>query len=87
MSREIILKTNDGTMRNGQLDEGLKWFRTEPIDETSGIVIFQFETGGFNMSFKAGMTMEQMADKFEETAMRLRRYKQNGWPMFQHPGH
>jgi hypothetical protein len=87
MSREIILKTNDGTMRNGQLDEGLKWFRTEPIDEKSGIVIFQFETGGFNMSFKAGMTMEQMADKFEETAMRLRRYKQNGWPMFQHPGH
>ncbi|MGW8370124.1 MAG: hypothetical protein ACWGPN_15775, partial [Gammaproteobacteria bacterium] len=77
-----VKRTNDGTMRDGQLDEGLVIFRTEPVDEHSGVVIFQFETGGFNISFRAGMTMTEMADKLEQTAERVRRYKKNGWPMY-----
>jgi hypothetical protein len=80
-------RTNDSPLRNGQLDEGLKWFRTEPVDENSGVVIFQFETGGFNVSFKRKMTMTEIADKFEELAVRVRRYQANGWPMYIAEGH
>lgn len=80
-------RTNDGTIRNGQLDEGLKWFRTDPVDENMGIIAFQFETGGFNVTFKRNMTMTEIADKFEELAYRVRRYQRDGWPMISFPGH
>lgn len=80
-------RTNDGTVRNGQLDESLNWFRTDPIDENMGVIIFQFETGGFSVTLKRNMTMTQIADKFEELAHRVRRYQANGWPMIRAEGH
>lgn len=72
--------TNTGTMKNGKLDEKLSYFRTEPISEDEGIIIFQFETGGFTLSFKRSMDMSAVADKLEGTAARLRMYQERGWP-------
>ncbi len=76
------LRINDGTMKDGKLDEKLKWFRTDPVDEDSGVIIFQFETGGLSSSFSRKMSMSQVADKFEELAHRIRRYQNSGWPMY-----
>ena len=73
-------RLNDGHMKDGQLDEFLKFFFTMPIDEQSGSIVFQFETGGCSLTLKADMTMEQIADKFEWFAERIRYYKRNGWP-------
>lgn len=75
-------KLNDGTMKDGQLDEFLTRFRTEPIDENSGLILFQFETGGCSLSLSTKMSMGDMADKFEWFAERLRYYKRNGWPEY-----
>lgn len=80
-------RTNDGTMRNGKLDEGLKTFRTIPVTSDEGMIAFQFETGGFTIAFKKGMSMTHIADKLEGTAARLRKYQEQGWPMIQHAGH
>lgn len=71
---------NTGTQRNGKLDEMLSYYRTEPISQDEGCIIFQFETGGFTMSFSRKMSMSAVADKLEGTARRLRTYQERGWP-------
>ena len=71
---------NTGTMRDGKLDEKLHIFRTDPVSEVEGIVAFQFETGGFTIAFKRGMSMTEVADKLEGTARRVRQYQERGWP-------
>ena len=71
---------NTGTQRNGKLDEKLSYYRTEPISQDEGVIIFQFETGGFAMSFSRNMDMTAVADKLEGTAARLRQYQERGWP-------
>jgi hypothetical protein len=71
---------NSGTVRNGKLDEALDYFRALPIDEKSGMMAFQFETGGFTIAFKRGDSMTHVADKLEGTAARLRQYQERGWP-------
>jgi len=80
-------RTNDSKLRNGQLDEALRGFKTEPIDKDSGIILFHFETGGFSVAFKRGMTMTEIAAKLEWTAERVRRYQATGWPMIKAEGH
>jgi hypothetical protein len=80
-------RTNDGTMRNGKLDEALDYFRAMPVSAEQGMMAFQFETGGFTISFKRGDTMTHVADKLEGTAERLRKYQREGWPMYVSPGH
>lgn len=80
MSSEEPKPINTGTQRDGQLDEHLKAFWTEAADN-QGAMCFQFETGGFKMVFRAGMTMTEMADKFAEAEHRMRGYKVNGWPV------
>lgn len=73
---------NSGTQVNGKLDEKLSQYRTQVIsqDPPEGIIIFQFETGGFSVSFKRGMSMSHVADKLEGAARRLRMYQERGWP-------
>ena len=80
-------RTNDSKLRDGKLDEGLKYFRTQAVDENSGLIVFQFETGGFNLSLNRKMTMTNVADKLEATAERLRKYQREGWPMYIAEGH
>lgn len=80
-------RTNDGTIRNGVLDEHLDTFRTLPISADEGMIAFQFETGGFTISFRKSDTMTKVADKLEGVAERLRKYQREGWPMIQFPGH
>jgi hypothetical protein len=80
-------RTNDGTMRNGQLDEALEYFRALPVDDRTGMMAFQFETGGFTISFRRGDSMTKVADKLEGTAERLRKYQREGWPMYVAEGH
>lgn len=75
-------RLNDGTIKDGQLDEKLQTFRTEPVDEKTGLIFFQFETGGLSVSFKKDMSMEEFANKFEWLAERVRHYKRNGWPEY-----
>ena len=75
-------KLNDGHMKDGQLDEYLKTFRAEPIDEKTGLLLFQFETGGCSLTLNMDMTMETFADKLEWFAERIRYYKRNGWPEY-----
>lgn len=79
--------TNSAKLRDGKLDDELQIFKAEPIDDKSGLVAFQFETGGMTISFKRGMTMTEFADKLEGAAERIRRYQRDGWPMIQHQGH
>lgn len=80
-------RINDGTMRDGLLDEYLDQFTTQPVDEHTGLILFQFETGGFSVSFHKGDTMTRVADKFEGIAERIRRYQREGWPEIKAEGH
>ncbi len=71
---------NTGTQKNGKLDEKLSNYRTEPISPTEGLILFQFETGGFSISFKKDTPMSDVASKLEGAAHRLRNYQERGWP-------
>lgn len=80
-------RTNDSKLRNGLLDENLDYFHAVPIDEDSGMVVFQFKTGGMSVAFRRTMTMTAFADQLEVAAERVRKYQREGWPMIQYSGH
>jgi len=63
-----------------KLDEKLKFFRTEALSHDVGLLVFQFDTGGFSIEFKREMTMTHVVDQLHAGASRLERYQNEGFP-------